>query len=526
MVGLIVLGIAFLFFIMVAYFAAKTWHVGHVVALVFLFLSTLCLLFLTATLFKTYETFRPEYQDKLAALERAQQEARVLQFGEPGTQAGETSLVGAQGLARSALLGRGRVWRNLRFVQGPANAITLSTANWRNDGCAIVGQDPADEEVPEPIPDEELLGEEAGAGDGAEGPAVLGNPHGITENQFVHSFLEIPIAQHLTRAEKEDYFGKLEGEENFADRDRRGDCRVPLAYLGRYRVVATTGQTVSLVSDGPLDRAQQKMIGDQKTWVLYEQLPLDSHEMFAEVPLEELRGLIPLDRLHRWGINILPAHHQAMLEDYLRDGKPANERSDRPERMVLTVEFVREHEVVVDLQVEGELPPADQPYDTLGRAQVRHLMQHDAEGNSMPTTKFSPGQMATFDYETGMGLVQQGVAKRDVEGVRYVRQLRAYEYDFDSFHSRSAKLRDQIAVAQTDLNALTNSTNTLRDRILKYETEEKLLAADLDGFTLEQRQLRQYMGQLRHRFDALKREINRLYLSQRRAFATPLAFAQ
>ncbi len=152
-------------------------------------------------------------------------------------------------------------------------------------------------------------------------------------------------------------------------------------------------------------------------------------------------------------------------------------------------------------------------------------MQLDAEGNSMPTTKFSPGQMATFDYETGMGLVQQGVAKRVEGGVTYVRELREYEYDFDSFYSRHAKLLDQIAVAQRDLGALTKSTNTLLDQILTYEAEEKLLAADLDGFALEQRQLRQYLGQLQSRFDALKREINRLYLSPRRAFATPLAFA-
>ncbi len=357
-------------------------------------------------------------------------------------------------------------------------------------------------------------------------PAVVGNPHGITENHFVHAFKEFPIAQFLTPAEKEYYFGKLEGEENFADRDRRGDCRVPLAYLGRYRVVATTDQTVSLISDGPLDLAQRKMIGDQATWVLYEQLPLDSHEMFAEVPLEQLRGLIPLDRFNQLGVNILPAQYQAMLEDYLRDGKPADERSDRPEDMALTVEFVREHEVVVDLQVDGELPPADQPYDTLGRAQVRHLMQFDAEGNSMPTTKFSPGQIATFDYETGMGLVQQGVAKRVEVAVTYVRPLRQYEYDFDSFHSRRAKLHDQIAVAQRDLNALTKSTNTLHEQIVDYEAEEKLLAADLDGFTLEQRQLRQYMDQLQRRDGALKREINRLYFLQLRTLTTPLAFAK
>ncbi len=519
MVGLIVLGLAFLFFIVVAYFAAKTWHVGHVVVLVFLFLNTLCFLFLTATLLRIHQKFQPAYQDAVAGLERAEQEARTLRFGQAGVAAGDTSLVGAQGLARSELLARGRVWRNLRRVQGPN--ITLNTANWRNDGCAIVGQDPADEAVPEPVPDEELAGEVGG--EGAEAPAAASNPHGITENQFVHAFKEFPIARFLKPAEKEFYFGQLEGEENFADRDQRGTCRVPLAYLGKFRIAATTDQTVSLVPEWPLEPAQQKMANDQATWVLYEKLPLDAHDLFRDVPPEQLSELIPLDRLNQLGVNLTRPQYGARWQDYWRDGKPTDERAGAPERKGMTVEFLKEHEVVVDLQVEGDLPDADQPFTPDGRAQVQHLMQRDAEGNSMPATKFSPGQVAKFDYATGLRLVQQGIAKR--MDVTFVRQLRDFEYEFDSFHARSAKLQDQIAVAERDLASLNQSTQTLRDQIARYEAEERLLAADFEGFSREQEQLGQYLGRLQRRFEGLKREINRLYFSPQATLTRPLALA-
>ena len=107
MVGLAVLGLAFVFFVVVAFFAAKTWHVGHVVALVFLFLGTLLFLFLTATLFRTHQKFHPAYQQSIAELQRLEETNRRLKYGEGGAEPDADSVTGLQGGARIDVLDTG-----------------------------------------------------------------------------------------------------------------------------------------------------------------------------------------------------------------------------------------------------------------------------------------------------------------------------------------------------------------------------------------------------------------------------------
>ena len=504
MIGLAILGLAFVFFIVVAVFAAKRWHVGHIVAFVFLFLGTLCFLFLLATLLRTHEKFRPIYQKSMAELETELNRARVLEFGDSAEPASEGSLVGIQTLVRSEQLHRGRIWRNVRRVPGPG--IRLSMEHWRNDGCAIVGGEAGDEipePEPEPEPDAELDGEEAV--EAAAGPT---NPHGVTTNQFVHAFKEIPIKV-LSAAEKEIFFGKLseEGEPNFADSDERGTCRVPLAYLGKFRVVEATDQSLSLVPEEQLDAAQQRLIADRAEWVLYERLPLDSHQIFDGIEPEQLATMMPLERLNQLGAALSPPGHQAMLREYLRDGKPA-EPSDRPDRVAVTVEFTAEHEVIVDLLVDGELPPADQPYTAGGRAQVRSLMQNEP-------TKFTPGQTATFDSATAQRLISQNIAKQ--VSATYQRPLRDYEFTFKDSQTRIRKLRNEINTSQDEIESLRQATARLRGQIDKYQEEERLLNADMDGFRTEQDALGSYLDQLQVRLDFLRREIGRLVASPRQA---------
>ena len=238
MIGLIVLGVAFIFFLVVAFFAAKTWHVGHVVAMSFLFLFTLLFLYLTAALLRTHNEFRPSYEKAVADLEREQQRERTLRYGDPSVAAGEGTLAGERALARIESASRGRVWGNVRR-QPARDGIMLSMARWTSKGYAKIGkEDEFDAPVEEVEEDAAVEGEE-GAVDGGEGDdvvAVVGNPHGIESGQFVHAFKELPINQ-LTAAQQTYYFGALgEGEDSLAARDTKGFCRVPVAYLGKFVV--------------------------------------------------------------------------------------------------------------------------------------------------------------------------------------------------------------------------------------------------------------------------------------------------
>lgn len=523
MVGLAVLGLAFVFFVVVAFFAAKTWHVGHVVALVFLFLGTLLFLFLTATLFRTHQKFRPAYQQSVAELTRLEESNRRLQYGAGGAEADADSVAGLQSLVRVEQFDRGRIWRNLRRV--PGDGILLSTAFWRNDGCLLVGKEPEADEMIEPVPDEDLAvdGDEAAPADAAAaepavaaGPAGPVNAHGIQENQFLYAFKEYPIARFLTSAEKEFYFDSLEGDTNYADQDTRGACRVPMAYLGQFRVAQSAEQTITLVPEGPLDPAQIQRMNDPRdpgSWVLYEHLPLDRNA-FTEVPGEKLAGLLPLQRLNQMGIQLSQRTYDALLNDLLRDGQEVDERNTPPDRVEVEVEFLRPHTIVVDFEVEGDLPETDQPFTPDGRAQVKLLMQGEP-------SKFAVGQVARFDLVTAQGLINQGLAKR-VKAV-YRRQLRDFEFTLQDASTRIAVLRDETELARKDRDMLQAAIARLQDQIVQRREEIELLNSDLGGFDFEQQQLRKFASELQGDLNELQRVIKSAGLPGRPTLATPLA---
>ena len=118
MIGLIVLGLAFLFFLVVAYFAAQTWHVGHVVAMAFLFLFTLTTLYLTATLFRTNKEFHPKYTATTEKLKTAEKRSKELEYGSGSELIPTGTVSGERTLAKVESLARGRVWRNVFALPG------------------------------------------------------------------------------------------------------------------------------------------------------------------------------------------------------------------------------------------------------------------------------------------------------------------------------------------------------------------------------------------------------------------------
>jgi hypothetical protein len=364
-------------------------------------------------------------------------------------------------------------------------------------------------------------GADAAATDAAEAVAVAPagpvNPHGITADQFVYAFKEYPIAQFLTPVEKEYYFGGLGGETNFADQDTRGLCRVPMVYLGQFRVMNVAEQTITLLPEIPLDQAQAQRANDPRdpgTWVLYEHLPLDSSDAFKDLTAEQLAGLMPFQRLRQMGVPISQQAYDATLAELMGDGKEVDERSVHPDRVEMEIEFLRPHEVVVDFEVEGELPETDQPFTPDGRARVKHLMQGES-------TKFEVGQTGRFDLLTAQDWVSQGIAKP----VRtfYRRQVRDFEFAFKDHAARMADLQDEINVVQQDYETLQAAIVRLQEQIAQRRTEIELLTSDLNGFDFEQQQLRKFAAELQQNYQRLQRSIQSERASQQPVLASPLA---
>lgn len=102
-------------------------------------------------------------------------------------------------------------------------------------------------------------------------------------------------------------------------------------YLGEFRVVDTAGPDVTLESTQLLtERTGSRIDNSQGPWVLYETMPQDKHDIFAELSEEELREMIPSES----------------IEEYLRHGTPAT--PDDPEANVVGLD--ENDERVEDLQ--------------------------------------------------------------------------------------------------------------------------------------------------------------------------------
>lgn len=509
-IGLIVLGLAFLFFLVIVFFAAKSLQIGHAVALAFLFLFTLLFLYMSAALMRTHDKYRPMYTKTMKDIETQEKRARELTVGTSNEPAGEGTLVGERTLARVSAATSGKTWGNVRVAR-PGIPIVLDMSRWMSDGCQRVGQEDSDAPV-EPVPDDEFADVDAdtsadpdASADGATpdaGPVVEAGTHGIVAGQFVYAFKEFPIAQ-MTAAEKEYYFAGLgEGEDAFPNLDTRGLCRVPIAYLGKFLVQQVDANTVTVVPTKNLTRGQQQQLGNPAPIVLYEKLPLDSHDVFDSVEAGNLSKLIPIQRLIAGGLQVTPAAYERMIREFSQDGQEYTGRVENPMRVMVQVKFLQDYEQVVDLEVEGDLPPADSPFDVQGRAQVPSLLQGEP-------TKFEKDQLATFDARTADNLVRQGVAER-VGNPVYSRQLRDFEFSLERYNSVLEEAAAERQLLQGQVDALTKSLERLQEQIDKHRRELARLQEDQSGFDSEKQELSGYRSVLEERLEVLKNEVDTL----------------
>ncbi len=282
-------------------------------------------------------------------------------------------------------------------------------------------------------------------------------------------------------------------------------CPVPVYFMGEYRVVASPDgnpNALTLEPTIPLSESQIKQLEDpQASWVLYEVMPSDDHDVFYGLSAEQMRALLSPEGA------VDEAAYNALLQEYVRDMKAATEQ-DAPERKWMRVKFTKEESVDVDVEVAGDAgqPLQDSLFDPSGRTLNPELRQGEK-------TTFREGDEAILDFAAAQELISQG--KAEAAGAVYSRRLRDYAR---LSHAQSAALNQlqlQISMAEQDLNKL-DETITAQQQELAFLTERQAkFTADRDGLANELKVLEQYRESVETHLDKLKTELSRLYRTNR-----------
>ena len=262
--------------VVAAFLGARTWHWGHVLVVLGIFLSTLGFFILAAETVRINQVLRTRVKQREQDLAKVNARNEALEKGTDNASIiGELTsedppvrlLEGAETIPSIADLDhqlllatrlRGRVWRKV----------------------APTGIDPQTGAVTVTI----------------DSPAPTGLKPNENEETVVYVFEE--------------------GAARVARR-RRHAARCA-QYLGEFRVIEAAGQQARLLPVLPFDQFEQRRLAASRgPWAIYEMMPPDRHAIFAGMSEEDLKKSLP----------------RQSVEEYLRHGKDAVP-DDPPERVV------------------------------------------------------------------------------------------------------------------------------------------------------------------------------------------------
>ena len=479
--GIIILVGLIIGYIVLAVLAAKTWQTLHVVLLVGVFLASVGFSILAAGVLKTQSKHRTEYNKQKAQLDRELAKQELLLKGNPADSI--PSLRTLEGSVRRDLVDRGRVWRNLRLADRQETSFVLDASGWGDDSWQRVGLEEDDLELEDTSDEGEVTANVT--------------PLSIDVGAVVFAFGESPIAG-LSDPLKE----VLVGEQPLLERDTQGICKVPVAFLGQFQIsqVAEDSTTITIEPSIPLDELQQQaVLNPEFTWVLYEKLPLDTHESFQGLTEDQLKVLMPAQNMR-----LDETRYQQLIQEYARDHQRA-EPADPPERKWSRVRFLKSLEFEVDVQ--GDVAEPTSPFDATGRAQSKLLAHEDGKVNA------EKDQEVLLDEQTASRLEGNG----DVEIIEpvYVRRLRDYDVALINLFRVTSVVDREIAQAESDLQLLNDSNEKLREQIAYRQEERNRLQHDSDGFQYEQQVITEYYSALQTQWESIRSDLSRLYRANR-----------
>jgi len=441
-------GVLALFFIFLLVMCWKTWRVLHILSAFFVFGGAVTFLTFASYVLKTQAAWRKHYETHKVSIAKAQtEEVRLLQGDLIAVQQDEDCIRSARAKLNDEVLDRGRVWRECT----PTSAVDADTFKVRT------------------VPASQAAG-------------TAPEPSGIAAQMVLYVF---------------------------AEKESKDGWKVPGYYLGEFQVDEASDTEVTLSAMLPLDPDQfQRIQQGGATWALYEVMPVDSHEVFAEMDDKEKRMVgMSKEALAEYLPNVFnwPAdQYDKFLDSFARFNRDATEK-DPPEDTWVLVKFLKKHSIQVDSDSPESLLSGEARYfDSSGRA-LEARLRHGEDGN----VSFEIGDSGIFDLDTADTLIADGVCEK-VKPV-YRRQLHDYTRFFRQTYLRLRELDDSILRQRRDTEVLVGLQANTEGQALARTAERDKLAADLKGFQTERAEVTAYTQALEAEWEKARSRLSELY---------------
>ncbi len=464
----------------------KTWKLFHIFTLFFLLISVIIFMRSSALVMKTRLAWTLKGEELQEVNDKIQAELQIALHGsETNPKQTLDTLKYAKMELRRLQFERGRIWRDCECLGGPPFNVNIPT-------------------VAPPA--------------GAAGPVTAA----LAVNDEVFAFREDMLPAISNR------------------------WKVPTSYIGQFVVTAVNGTALTLTPSIPLtaDEVNTALGG---SWVIYERMPLDSHEIFAtetsrfrkesmaldpEQVFEEAFTRDELMVLFPQTPGMSNEDYEALIDGYRFDGRQLSEIAQEvesgagrikptfdppPENQAVLVTFKGKHSIDPNGTPSATGPLSQDAFDSRGQAQGVKLIQMERDPTSMKikidglpvATEFVAGDEGFFDSETFDSLEEAGLA--DVENRYFLRDLVDYEYSFHTNYLQQVIIRSRTEAARRDTADLQQITDKVDKEVAYRESERDKLTEDKVNHLGEKTSVEAYRGTLSQNWAALQQEIRELY---------------
>ena len=441
--------IMFIAFCVMVWKAAENWRWFHMTGAIITMILATILLFPTAMSLKSRQAWHKIKEDLEKQLEEAEEEHRILMYGDPNDPASGEGLASLNIKLAKVGTEAGRRWRGLRSQNADPANVTL-----------VKPVDPAQQDPNAPQ-------------NGANEPLI---PQGLV----VYGFAERPFPN--------------------------VDKPIPQFYLGEFRVTQSGPTQVTLAPTGSLEPAQVQAIsgGQATSWSLYEMLPLDGHDPFI-VPESEPSNDNVLGRVDEQLVNaILRTASPETRADYLKDGQ--RDSPEEPAARWVKIEFTKKHSIDVDSpQQVGALEGSF--FDLSGRSLDTRL-QRDEGGN----VSFAVGDTLVVKEEASKQLIDVDQVARLVD-TYYLRPLNDYRFALRRIRLRINQLSSRQLELQFEQEQLQETISNTTEMLELVQAEKIKLEQDLAQTQIEVKAVREYHDQLVDDVRVARETLTRLYKS-------------
>jgi hypothetical protein len=253
---------------------------------------------------------------------------------------------------------------------------------------------------------------------------------------------------------------------------------LPQRYLGQFKVTAVGEQNATLIPTETLTPAEEQRLAAPAPWMLFELMPVDSHQAFSGLPPADLAALLPKES----------------LPDYERTGSKALP-DDAPESVWTRVEFTKQQEL-------------------------------DSDAGKVT---YEPGEGLLVDHPSAAQLIASGAAKEapDAQGVAhyYQRPLRDYAFLFRELYGQRRSLQAELAQAKVDLAGIQYTLDQAQKEGQFLQATIADLRSDLQKIQQDAAAAQTYAQTLEGQLQGLQKSVGDLAQANRE-LAARLASAQ